>query len=118
FQAEDGIRDFHVTGVQTCALPIFEVKMDPRVKTSAEDLRKQFDLLLKMRDRQDEMNKTIVAIRDLRGQLQTLEKRLGPAQASQGAANDPPNPVVMASTDLRKKLSEIEEELTQMNGNS
>src|SRR5690606_40285717 len=24
FQAEDGIRDFHVTGVQTCALPICE----------------------------------------------------------------------------------------------
>src|SRR5690606_39540536 len=26
FQAEDGIRDFHVTGVQTCALPIFRAK--------------------------------------------------------------------------------------------
>src|SRR5690606_40611556 len=26
FQAEDGIRDFHVTGVQTCALPI---SLDP-----------------------------------------------------------------------------------------
>src|SRR5690606_40077064 len=25
FQAEDGIRDFHVTGVQTCALPILAV---------------------------------------------------------------------------------------------
>src|SRR5690606_42109089 len=25
FQAEDGIRDFHVTGVQTCALPIFKI---------------------------------------------------------------------------------------------
>src|SRR5690606_40761048 len=24
FQAEDGIRVFHVTGVQTCALPIFD----------------------------------------------------------------------------------------------
>src|SRR5690606_40701527 len=24
FQAEDGIRDRHVTGVQTCALPIFK----------------------------------------------------------------------------------------------
>src|SRR5690606_40334532 len=24
-QAEDGIRDFHVTGVQTCALPIFAI---------------------------------------------------------------------------------------------
>src|SRR5690606_40753732 len=26
FQAEDGIRDFHVTGVQTCALPILKRK--------------------------------------------------------------------------------------------
>src|SRR5690606_39585177 len=26
FQAEDGIRDFHVTGVQTCALPIFPLE--------------------------------------------------------------------------------------------
>src|SRR5690606_40057667 len=26
FQAEDGIRDFHVTGVQTCALPIYDSK--------------------------------------------------------------------------------------------
>src|SRR5690606_40800142 len=25
FQAEDGIRDFHVTGVQTCALPILDM---------------------------------------------------------------------------------------------
>src|SRR5690606_27378329 len=28
-QAEDGIRDFHVTGVQTCALPISERKFFP-----------------------------------------------------------------------------------------
>src|SRR5690606_39722318 len=26
FQAEDGIRDFHVTGVQTCALPISGIR--------------------------------------------------------------------------------------------
>src|SRR5690606_39889595 len=26
FQAEDGIRDFHVTGVQTCALPILAMR--------------------------------------------------------------------------------------------
>src|SRR5690606_41058066 len=34
FQAEDGIRDFHVTGVQTCALPIYrhEVTDDFRVR--------------------------------------------------------------------------------------
>src|SRR5690606_41710363 len=29
FQAEDGIRDFHVTGVQTCALPIFGLVVRP-----------------------------------------------------------------------------------------
>src|SRR5256885_3172866 len=27
FQAEDGIRDYKVTGVQTCALPIFHVRL-------------------------------------------------------------------------------------------
>src|SRR5690606_40359626 len=27
FQAEDGIRDFHVTGVQTCALPIYTPRL-------------------------------------------------------------------------------------------
>src|SRR3712207_8797902 len=28
FQAEDGIRDIGVTGVQTCALPIFDIRLD------------------------------------------------------------------------------------------
>src|SRR5690606_39931542 len=35
FQAEDGIRDFHVTGVQTCALPISSYRFD---LTLEEDL--------------------------------------------------------------------------------
>src|SRR5690606_26110159 len=30
FQAEDGIRDFHVTGVQTCALPIWRSAFSPQ----------------------------------------------------------------------------------------
>src|SRR5690606_40348908 len=32
FQAEDGIRDFHVTGVQTCALPICETLLQAAVE--------------------------------------------------------------------------------------
>src|SRR2546430_6517705 len=32
FQAEDGIRDLTVTGVQTCALPIFVEKLVERTK--------------------------------------------------------------------------------------
>src|SRR5690606_39889250 len=33
FQAEDGIRDFHVTGVQTCALPIYSIDLSGKKKT-------------------------------------------------------------------------------------
>src|SRR5438874_6446532 len=38
FQAEDGIRDLYVTGVQTCALPIFRTSTQPR---TGEDLRRR-----------------------------------------------------------------------------
>src|SRR5690625_7948859 len=34
FQAEDGIRDGHVTGVQTCALPIYFGSLDSIVKAA------------------------------------------------------------------------------------
>src|SRR5256885_3634430 len=37
FQAEDGIRDYKVTGVQTCALPIF-VKIG-KAETDPEDIK-------------------------------------------------------------------------------
>src|SRR5207302_4823639 len=39
FQAEDGIRDFHVTGVQTCALPIslIEAKVARLTPHSSDD---------------------------------------------------------------------------------
>src|SRR5690606_40156590 len=48
FQAEDGIRDFHVTGVQTCALPICREEAsrfvkkpdDPRVTRVGAFLRR------------------------------------------------------------------------------
>src|SRR6266508_971270 len=39
FQAEDGIRDGHVTGVQTCALPIFDLALD-RARTCAQAVAK------------------------------------------------------------------------------
>src|SRR5690606_40176777 len=32
FQAEDGIRDFHVTGVQTCALPISDQQLNTWIR--------------------------------------------------------------------------------------
>src|SRR5690606_40587927 len=47
FQAEDGIRAFHVTGVQTCALPIFrypaeagseDAVMEAAIEAGAQDV--------------------------------------------------------------------------------
>src|ERR1022692_5172098 len=35
FQAEDGIRDYKVTGVQTCALPIYGEPMETKITKSA-----------------------------------------------------------------------------------
>src|SRR5256886_11404221 len=35
FQAEDGIRDLTVTGVQTCALPIYDSVRDGQAQTGA-----------------------------------------------------------------------------------
>jgi hypothetical protein len=85
----------------------FEIKMDPRVQTSAEDLRRQFELMLKVRDREDELNKAILGIRELRAQLLALEKRV--------RTDDSAKPIVSASADLRKQIAAIEEELIQVN---
>src|SRR5437870_11368407 len=53
FQAEDGIRDGHVTGVQTCALPICPVRRCGRRRTARrpvssplEDLGQEAGVLL------------------------------------------------------------------------
>jgi hypothetical protein len=80
-----------------------EVVMDPRVKTSGADLQKQFDLMLKLRDRQEEMNKTILGIRDLRSQVLAIEKRVGA-----GGAN---KTLVEQSEALLKKINAIESAL-------
>jgi len=85
-----------------------EVVLDPRVKTSAADLQKQFDLMLKLRDRQDELNKAILGIRDLRAQLLALEKRLGPGEGKQTDAN---KSLIEQSAALRKKLFALEHQL-------
>src|SRR5207302_3893808 len=42
FQAEDGIRDFHVTGVQMCALPIYGLFVDPTAATRLERIYRSF----------------------------------------------------------------------------
>jgi photosystem II stability/assembly factor-like uncharacterized protein len=85
----------------------FEVTLDPRVKTSAADLQKQFEFLLALRDRQEALNKAILGIRDLRPQLDGLQRRLAP--------NPSAKDVVSSAADLRKKITALEQEMIQVN---
>ena len=53
-----------------------EINADPRLKISPEDLARQFDLLLKIRDKVTETDDAIIQIRDLREQINAINTRL------------------------------------------
>ena len=87
-----------------------EIKPDPRVKVSQEELAKQFDLLLKIRDKLTETDVAIIQMRDLRDQMTALDKRL---------KNDPREKAIAdAGKALDKKMTEVEEELIQTKAKS
>jgi photosystem II stability/assembly factor-like uncharacterized protein len=87
-----------------------EIKTDPRLKVSQDDLAKQFDLLLKIRDKLTETDDAIIQIRDLRDQITALNKRL---------KNDPREKAIAdAGKALDKKMTEVEEALIQTKAKS
>ena len=87
-----------------------EIKADPRLKIGQEDLAKQFDLLLKIRDKVTETDDTIIQIRDLRQQINTINTRL---------KSDPRAKVIAdAGKTLDTKMTEVEEVLIQTKAKS
>ncbi len=88
----------------------FEVQKDPRVTTSQEDLAKQFDLLMKIRDKLTEAHNAVTEIRDLRKQLDDLSMRV---RDQSGA-----RPLIEATLSLNAKLTGIEEALYQTKNQS
>jgi photosystem II stability/assembly factor-like uncharacterized protein len=87
-----------------------EIKADPRLKISQDDLSKQFDLLLKIRDKVTETDDTVIQIRDLRDQIKAIDTRL---------KNDPRGKAVAdAGKSLDKKMTEVEEALIQTKAKS
>lgn len=87
-----------------------EIQRDPRMTVSQQDLEKQFDLLLKIRERVTQTHDTINQIRDIRGQITALNKRL---------ENDPHARVISdAGKQLDKKMTEVEEVLIQTKARS
>jgi photosystem II stability/assembly factor-like uncharacterized protein len=87
-----------------------EIKPDPRIKATQQDLEKQLDLLLKIRERVTQAHDTVNQIRDIRAQLTALNKRLeGQPQAKA---------VAEAGKQLDKKMTEVEEVLIQTQAKS
>lgn len=81
----------------------FAVKADPRLSTTPEEFQKQYDFLLKTRNKLSETHEAILEIRDLRKQLEDISARLKPEQKD----------LKDKAAAIMKNLTAVEEELMQ-----
>ena len=88
----------------------FEVKADPRLRTTAAEYAKQLEFALKIRDKLSETHNAIIQIRDVRKQVDDLLKRIKDQPSSKNI-ND-------AGANLNKNLTAIEEALYQTKNQS
>ncbi|MFN8516429.1 MAG: glycosyl hydrolase [Chloroflexia bacterium] len=90
-----------------------EVRPDPRIGTSRDDLQSQYDLLIQIRDRLSETNALVNQIRGLKRQVEAWEGRFaGQAVQERGQG------VREAATRLREELGQIERELVDVRSKS
>ncbi len=91
-------------GGKSQSVPV-EVKVDPRATATAADLQKQFDLEQQINRRLTALHKTVIQLRDLRGQVEAMNRKYAGAAAWE--------PVHTGAEDLMKKLTALEEQLVQ-----
>ncbi|HEY2169027.1 MAG TPA: glycosyl hydrolase, partial [Candidatus Angelobacter sp.] len=87
-----------------------EIVADPRLKVTQQDLEKQLDLLMKIRERVTQAHETVNQIRDVRAQITELNKRLEKQPQAKAVAD--------AGKQLDKKMTEVEEVLIQTKAKS
>ena len=87
-----------------------QIEPDPRLKVAQTDLQKQFDLLIKIREKVTQTDDAINQIRDLREQINTINKRLKGDPRAKAVAD--------AGKSLDKKMTEVEEVLIQTKAKS
>jgi len=88
----------------------FEIKPDPRVATTSADYAKQLELSMRIRNKLNETHNAIIQIRDVRRQVEDLQKRVA-GQPNSKVIND-------AATSLNKNLTAVEETLYQTKNQS
>ncbi len=96
-------------GEQTYTQP-FQLLKDPRLEVTQEDLRAQFDFLVRIRDRVSEANDAVVQIRDIRGQIEGAVKR--------AADQEYEEEISAKAKEIETALSEIENEIYQTKNRS
>jgi photosystem II stability/assembly factor-like uncharacterized protein len=87
-----------------------QIEPDPRLKVTQADLQKQFDLLIKIREKVTQTDDAINQIRDLREQINTINKRLKGDPRAKAVAD--------SGKSLDKKMTEVEEVLIQTKAKS
>jgi photosystem II stability/assembly factor-like uncharacterized protein len=88
----------------------FEVRKDPRVEATQEDLARQFEFLIKVRDKVTETHDAILQIREARKQIDEVVVRAKDQKGGKEIAD--------AAKSLNAKMKEIEETLYQTKNQS
>ena len=90
----------------------FKIVSDPRLKVTAEDLKKQFDLMQQILGKVTEVHDAVRQIRDIRAHMAMLDKRLKDEKNPNAKA------LADAGKDLDKKMTTVEEALIQTKSKS
>lgn len=88
----------------------WEWKKDPRISADQEDLQDQFDFLIEIRNKVSEVNNSIIKLRGVKEQINTLLNKL------KGHENY--DQIAEPASDLIKKLNSVEEVLIQSKSKS
>jgi photosystem II stability/assembly factor-like uncharacterized protein len=104
--APPGTYQVRVTANGESRTASFDLRRDPRLdRVTDADLKEQFDLAMRIRDRTSEANQAVIRIRDVKAQIEDRLKKAGPEIASAAEA-------------LRKRLTIVEEEIYQVRNRS
>ncbi len=90
----------------------FTLKQDPRVAASPEDYQRQFDLLIRIRDRVSAANDAVKRIRDVKEALD------GAATRARGLPGDAGKRIGQLADSIKTRLSAIEGEIYQVKNRS
>jgi photosystem II stability/assembly factor-like uncharacterized protein len=96
-------------GGKTLTQP-FTIRKDPRMAGSIQDLQKQLDLSLQIRDKVTQANDAVIQIRDIKRQVDDLVARAANLKDAQK--------VIDAGKKLSKDLTDVEQELYQIKNQS